>query len=147
MWAGISPAAATAIWRLVEDELESVEVGGRASWLHKNDLAVFRSPPNPEGARLLPPHDAYLAQRDRETLLSDATLRRRVWRAVGSPGAVLAAGRLVGTWRARKVRRRLMVAVEPFAPLGESERDQVLAEAELVARLRGCEAVDVELCR
>lgn len=57
------------------------------------------TPPGPAGVRLLPPYDSYLDQRDRETLLPDKALHRRVWRILGNPGVVLADGHIVRLWR------------------------------------------------
>ncbi len=93
--------------------------------------------------RLLPPGDPLLIDRDRETLFADPARRKRVWSHIGSPGVVLAEGRLAGTWRARKQGKRLAVTVEPLEPLPERIRADVEAEAELVSRHRGTPAATV----
>ncbi len=137
-WAGIAPAAAQWVWRRLAAELVAVDFAGRETWLHRRDLAAFASPPQPTGVRLLPPHDPYLAQRDRETLLPEGALRRQVWRPVGNPGIVLAAGRLAALWRPQKKGRRLLVAVTPFTALPGPTRSEIAAEVALLAPLRGC---------
>jgi Winged helix DNA-binding domain len=143
-WAGIGPADARRSWRLVEPELTEVtlEGGGRA-WLLAADSARLAAPPVAGGVRLLPPADPYLALRDRDTLLPDRTLHRRVWWPVGSPGVVLLDGRVAGTWRPRKQGRRLTLTVEPFERLAPPARDAIQAEAERAAPHRGATTAEV----
>jgi hypothetical protein len=142
-WAGISPAAAGHTWRLIEPELVEVSFDGRRVWLHEQDIEDFGSPPRPEGLRLLPPHDPYLSQIDRETLLPDKALQRRVWKTVGNPGVVLAEGRVVATWRPQKKGKRLKITIEPFVALTEQIRADIESEAELLASFKGNESVEV----
>jgi hypothetical protein len=80
-------------------------------------------------------------------LVLDTTLHRRLWRAQGNPGAVLARGEVVGTWRARKRGQHLTMTVEPFAVLSPAERRDIEAEAQTVAPLRGCAVVEVTVTR
>jgi hypothetical protein len=143
-WAGIGSADARRSWRLVEPELAEVtlEGGGRA-WLLEADGARLASPPAARGVRLLPPSDPYLALRDRDTLLPDRALQRRVWRPIGSPGVVLLDGRMVGTWRPRKQGRRLTLTVEPFERLALPARDAIQTEAERAAPHRGATTAEV----
>ena len=137
-WTGIAPSAARRAWRLVEDRLLQVTWEGGKGWLHEDDLAPFHSPPTAEGVRLLPPHDPYLQQRDRETLMPDRALHRQLWRSVGDPGMVLAVGEVVALWRPRKRGNRLVVTVEPFGPLAKGVREGIATEAERMAPFRGC---------
>jgi hypothetical protein len=85
----------------------------------------------------------YLALRDRDTLLPDRALRRRVWRPIGSPGVVLVDGRVVGIWRPRKQGQRLALTVEPFVRLPRPTRDAIQAEAEHAAPYRGATTAEV----
>lgn len=142
-WAGISPAAAARSWALVEPDLVEVLWGRGRCWLLERDAADFGSPPAAAGVRLLPPHDPYLLQRDRETLLPDRALRARVWKTVGSPGVVLVEERVAGVWRPRKSGRRLAMTVEPFEAMPAHIRSAVAGEASLVAPFRGCTIAEV----
>jgi hypothetical protein len=83
--------------------------------------------------RLLPPGDPYL-QKPNRALLADEALRKRLFRPVASPGAVLRDGRLVGLWRAKTKGRKLEITVEK---LGRLARGALADEAERVAELRG----------
>jgi hypothetical protein len=125
-WAGIAPSHARAL-------LETVELAqvGKA-FLLADDLAAFQSPPVPKGVRLLGPGDPLLTARDKQHLVEDKELRKKVWRPVGSPGVVLGDGVVTGLWRARKQGRKLTVETEWLGePVDVSE------EIERLAALRG----------
>jgi hypothetical protein len=141
-WAGIHAGDTAPWWSLVEDELTPVEFGG-AFWILTEDLDALRSAPMPEGVRLLPPHDPYTQMRDRETIV-DKKYHREVWKGVGEPGAVLAGGKVTGTWRPRKSGRRLTISIKTFGLLPDRDKKSLHGEAEQVAPLRGASTVDVE---
>jgi hypothetical protein len=142
-WVGIATAEARRSWDRMADRLVRVDLDGRRAWAHADDVARLESPPKAAGVRLLPLYDAYLDQRDRATLLPDKALHHRVWKILGNPGAVLADGQIVGTWRLRKQGKRLMVAVEAFDSLSRRVRAEIEAEAALLAPHRGCTSADV----
>ena len=127
-WAGIAPSHAKALMKSVEDEL--VEVG--KAFLLADDLPAFERPPPARGVRLLGPGDPLLVARDRERLIEDKALRKRIWRPVGSLGVVLSDGAPAGTWRARKQGKRLTIETEWFG-----EPVDIGGEAERLAVLRG----------
>jgi hypothetical protein len=140
-WAGIHVGDADPWWTVVEDELTPVELDGTA-WILTEDLDALRSAPTPTGVRLLPPRDPYTQMRDRETIV-DTRYHRDVWRTVGEPGAVLAGGRITGTWRPRKSGRKLTIAIKTFNPLPPRDRESLQDEAEQVAPLRGASSAEV----
>ena len=114
-----------------------VRVDGRRAWLPAADLDALAHAPDPDAVRLLPPSDPLLAGRDREVLVPDEAHRKELYRAIGNPGAVLADGEIVGTWRPRSAGRRLTVAVTAFVPLPTDVRARLDDEAERVAAARG----------
>lgn len=142
-WTQRSPRDAKDALAAIADELVEVAVDGRPAWLLRRDEEVFASPPQPRGARLLPPQDPFLQQRDRATLLSDEAARRQLWRPVRGPGGVLVDGEVVGTWRSRTARSRVEVTVEPFGVLPRQARGALEAEAERLAAARGAAGVEV----
>ncbi|ROS78599.1 DNA glycosylase AlkZ-like family protein [Cellulomonas sp. PhB143] len=99
--------------------------------------------------RLVGPYDPYLQLRDRAVLTQDPARAKDLWRTLGRPGAVLAGGDVVGTWRARSAgsgaRRRLTVAVDPWFPPDRALRGAVAEQAERLAAFRGTGTVDVEV--
>jgi hypothetical protein len=105
--------------------------------------AALDAPP-PEGARLLPNLDPIASARDREVLVPDEALRKRIWRALGGPGMALVDGEVAGLWRPRKKGKRLVVELEPLRTLTTAEREALAREAERLAPFRGAERSDLE---
>jgi hypothetical protein len=137
-WAGCGPAHAKRLFGLIDAELADVRRGGRRAWVLADDLAGLESPPPSAGVRLLGGFDPYVAQPDREALVPDAELRKRLFPAIGRPNVVLDDGRIAGLWRARKRGRSLEVDVEWLG-----REVGIAAELQEVAQLRGCESARV----
>src|SRR6202043_342359 len=96
----------------------------------------FESPRVARGVRLLPPHDMFLFQRDRVSLITEVRLHKVVWRATGNPGVVLVDGRVAGAWRPQKKGRELKLTVTPFGELDGADRLGIEAEAADIAPFR-----------
>ena len=133
-WAGLARSHAQRLWDDVGDDLAEMRVGKRTGWLLRDDLAALESPPDPEGVRLIPAGDPYLQTPNRPLLAPRADLRKRLFRPVASPGAVLSNGRLTGLWRVKVKGRTAEVTVEK---LGRLARGDLEEEARRVAKLRG----------
>jgi len=74
------------------------------------------------------------------TLVPDPDLRKRLFRPVASPGAVLQDGRVAGLWRVRVRGKRSEIEVEPLERI---DRGELEAEAARVAQIRGSDAATV----
>jgi hypothetical protein len=135
-WAGLAPAQGRRLWDEIAGELVEEEWEGGRGFLLEADCRALNSPPRASGTRLIPPRDPFLQQPDRETLVPDAAVRKRLFRAVASPGAVLRDGALAGTWKAKLDRDRLLIEVERLAPLA---RDELERECSVMARARGAD--------
>ena len=133
-WAGIARPHAKRLWERVQAELSEVSVVGRKAWMLTQDLDGLRSPPGAYGVRFIPPGDPYLQKPNRPLLAPEAELRKRLFRPVGSPGAVLKDGRLAGLWRAKAKGNKAEITVEK---LGRVARKDLEEEAQRVADLRG----------
>ncbi len=142
-WAGVAPALAARAWARLEPELVRVDCDGWQAWLHAADFPGFTDPLPPRGVRLLPPHDPYLAARDRATLLPDTRLHSHIWRSVGNPGVVLADGRLIAMWRPQTKGQRLRLTFEPFSALDEGTRSELADEADRMAACRGAASAEL----
>lgn len=142
-WAGISTGQAAHAWQLVDDEQVEVDLKGRRIRLLREDLPRLKSPPQPTGARLLPPHDQLLSMRDRETLVPDKMLQRKIWLRSGNPGVVLIDGKLTALWRPSKRGRQLGIIIHTFFSLSQKFRSLIHTEAETLAPLRGCTEIEV----
>jgi winged helix DNA-binding protein len=144
-WTTRSLADAQDAFGLLGEELVEVDAAGTQAWVLAGDAGALADPPPADGARLLPPQDPYLQQRDRATLLPDKALHPRVWRPVRPPGVVLAGGRPVATWRSRRAGRHLAVTVEPLGRLPAATRAAIQAEADRIASLRDSQAAQLTI--
>ncbi|SDC08702.1 DNA glycosylase AlkZ-like family protein [Actinokineospora iranica] len=117
--------------------LVEVRVDGKPCYLAEEDVPALLGAPPADLVRLLPPHDPLLQLRDRDLLVPDEARRKRVWRMIGNPGALLVGGEVAGTWRTKTAGRALAVTVEPFARLASAARKAVEDEAQRVAVARG----------
>ncbi|HYP47591.1 MAG TPA: crosslink repair DNA glycosylase YcaQ family protein [Thermoleophilaceae bacterium] len=135
-WAGLAKPHAARLWSAIEDDLEELQVGKRRAWALRDDVAVLASPPTASGIRLIPPGDPYLQKPNRSLLAPEETLRKRLFRPVASPGAVLRDGRLAGLWRVKAKGRKAEIAVER---LGQIARSDLGEEAQRIAELRGAQ--------
>ncbi len=142
-WLGVRTGDVDPWWSVLENELAPVEIDGSRAWALAEDLDVLRTPPEPRGVRLLPARDPYTQMRDRDTIV-DKQFHREVWKTVGEPGTVLADGQIVGTWRPSKSGHNLTLTIKPFRPLNTELRNQLRAEAEHVAELRGASTLQVK---
>jgi Winged helix DNA-binding domain len=142
-WGGLAPSHAQALWARA-GELISVDLAGTRAWALAADRRALVDDSRSEGVRLLPNLDPLSAARDRELLVPDPELRKRIWRQLGGPGIVLAAGHPAGLWRPAKKGKRLVVSVEALVKLTGAARDELAAEVERLAPFRGAESAQLE---
>jgi hypothetical protein len=132
-WWGLrsAPRVRAAFQRLGK-ELTEVSIEGRAAWALTATLEQISAPPAPPPARLLPGFDAYTigALPHIESLLP-GPLKARISRTSGwiSP-VLLVAGRMAGVWKHEKRGQRVLVQIEPFAPLDAAMKERIQEEAE-----------------
>ncbi len=127
-WAGIRPPGGRAPFDALAAELVAVETPIGDAWiLAADESAVRRAGGSGDAVRLLPSGDTYTLHQgaDRELLVPGAAQRRLLWTPRVWPGAVLAGGEIVGTWR----RADTLVTIEPWRGLSSSERVAIEDEA------------------
>ena len=129
-WAQTGSGHAKALFEAVSDEL--VETG--RGFVMAEDVARLASPPAAKGVRMLGGYDPWVTMPDRDALVEDTALRRRMFTSIGRPGVVLVDGQLAGLWKGRKKGKRLEVSVEWLG----AEAD-IAEEAAAMAAIRGCE--------
>ena len=138
---GTTPTAFAPAWEAALPALAEVDVevgdATRRAWLPAADLDAALRAPDPDVVRLLPPLDPMLQARDREIHAPDEALRKDLYRIIGNPGALLADGEIVGTWRPRAAGKKLTLEVVPLVPLAPDVRARLDDEAERVAAARG----------
>jgi hypothetical protein len=129
-WAGIGTRHAARAFDELSTELIPVVTPSGEAWLLAGDEPTLREPPTTTAAaRLLPSGDAYtlgITSEDRALLVPDAGQRAELWTPRVWPGAVLVAGKIVGTWR----RAERTFTIQAWQPLTRTAREAVLAEAE-----------------
>lgn len=132
---GTTRGEAMASW---PDGLAQVLVDGRKTWLPAESVDGLRDA-EPSGLiRLLPPSDPLLQGRDRTLLVPDRAHQQQLWRALGSPGALLINDEIAGTWRATRAGAgRIDVEVHPFASLTAAARATIDEQAQRVGAVRG----------
>lgn len=131
---GTSQTALAPMW---PRDLVEIDLDGATTWLPEDALPLLRNPPDAPVLRLLPPMDPYLQSRDRERLVPAEAHRKEIWKMIGHPGAVLADGELVGTWRPKATAKRLDLAIGLFTDLTKAQQAALQREAETVAAVRG----------
>ena len=141
-WAGVAKPHAARLWEGIEGDLSEVTVGRGKRWLLGEDVGDLDSVQQAKGTRLIPPGDPYLQKPNRPLLAPDVGLRKRLFRPVASPGAVLKDGRLAGLWRVKAKGRKAEITVET---LGRIARTDLEEEAQRVAGLRGASEVVLAL--
>ena len=141
-WTGTAKPHAKRLWERIEGDLAEVAVGRDKAWALSEDMRELESPPDAEGVRLIPPGDPYLQKPNRPLLAPAAELRKRLFRPVASPGAVLKDGRLVGLWRVKQKGKQAEVAVEKLGRLARKDLEQ---EAQRVADLRGASGLVLDV--
>jgi hypothetical protein len=124
-------------------DLIEVEVDGVTGWLPASAGRALASPPEAELVRLLSGFDPYLQARDRDLIVPDKVAQKALWPVLGRPGVVFVDGEVAGTWRPKAASKKLTLLIEEFAPLPPAVREQIDAEAERVAAVRGMELAAV----
>jgi Winged helix DNA-binding domain len=134
-WSGLTVADARAGIAMAGSALAHEVIEGQSYWL----AATPQASEPCEEALLLPTYDELLVG----YAAFDAT--RRGGRSVGevSPydGALVISGRVVGSWKRTLQKETVLVAVTPFAPLTDSEREAVHAAARRYGEFAGLQVV------
>jgi hypothetical protein len=141
-WAGIATSHADALWQRA-GELAEVDFDGTKAWVLAEDAPALADPPPARGVRLLGNLDPLGAGRDREVLVPDPAVRKRIWRAIGGPGMILADGEIAGLWRSAKKGNKLTVTVEPLVRPTKAAKAALADEAARLAPFRGTSSAEV----
>jgi hypothetical protein len=143
-WSGLGVAATRAGWALAANRLTEVEVAGQPAWVLDGKTNILAKPTGsrPPVVRLLAGFDAYLLGYHDRTLALEARHSKRVNAGGGMVRPTISIdGRIVGTWRHSKIRRRHELTLEAFSPIPAEAQERLVAEAADVKRfLNGPEA-------
>ena len=139
--AGYLEAPVKDVERRWPQDVVDVRVEGEPRQVLAEDADALGAGPV-HGTRLLGPYDLFLQVRDRALLVGDPARAKRMWPALGRPGAVLVDGDVVGAWRPSKSGARLRVAVELWTPVPRGRIDE---QAERLAAARGLRLSGVDV--
>ncbi|WP_433262645.1 DNA glycosylase AlkZ-like family protein [Actinosynnema sp. CS-041913] len=131
-WLGAGPQD---VW----PELRPVAVEGRRLLAHDD----VRDAPEPPAGLLLFPRDPYLL--GPRWLVAEPEVAKRVWRPVGSPGALVVHGRVAGAWRYTFRGRTVTFHVEGWPKIKGSARTAVKDQADLLAGVWGADVLAADV--
>ncbi|MBA2465225.1 MAG: winged helix DNA-binding domain-containing protein [Nocardioidaceae bacterium] len=115
-WQQVGTTGVGELWDELGDHLVRVQVDGKRFDVPESLVESVQRAEPAEGVALVPPNDPYLRQTDRALLVPDSTRRKKVFKALSGPGALLVDGEIAGTWRYR--RSDSEVSIEAFGKLG-----------------------------
>jgi hypothetical protein len=120
------------------DELVEVQVEGRVTWAHADDIAPLTARRRPSGLHLLPAFDPYvLAPRPREAFVPNA-FTRQVFRPQGRVApVVLIDGRVAAVWSYEVRDTQMRVDVELCTELRPKHRKALTEQTEQLAAFLG----------
>ena len=121
------------------DGVTEVDLDGAKAFMLEDDVDTVASLGQPKGVRLLPAFDLYVVTAPRnDPLVLDPAMKDRVYRksAWFSP-VLLVNGRMEGVWKHEKKGKRVIVTVDPFAPVKPAVKKAAGAEAERLAAFLG----------
>ena len=97
-WLDTTKRAATQLVEELEPELQKVSADTPLRFITADTADLFADPPEPRPLLLLPPDDLVV---NRRTTRPDVepVVAGRLWPKAPPPGAVIASGEVVGTWR------------------------------------------------
>jgi hypothetical protein len=135
-WAMLTLSHAKRLWARAGELAEAGD-----GWVLAEDAQL--DAPAPSGVRLLPNLDPLASARDREVLIPDEAVRKRIWTSLGGPGMALVDGEVAALWRPAKKGKKLVVNVEPLGDALRGRDDELAAEAERLAPFRGAQTAEI----
>lgn len=136
-WQEAGTAGVKELWDELADQLVRVHIDGKRFGVPDSLVdSVLKAEPA-HGVALVPPNDPYLRQSDRALLVPDSTRRKKVFKALSGPGALLVDGEIAGTWRYR--RSDAKVSIETFIKLRPDNRNAAAQAASSLATSTGDE--------
>lgn len=116
-------------------DLRPVRVDGKRLLAPEDYPDPARRPPDPPAGLLLFPRDPYLL--GPRHLVADPDVAARVWRPVGSPGALVLHGRVAGAWRHEFRGRTVKFQVTGWSTVKGAARRAVKDQADVLAGVWG----------
>lgn len=136
-WCGCDQKQGRRLWQTAQAEMLEVSHDAGTGWILKQDASeLCGSELKGNRLRLLGPHDPYLDVPDRALILPQKKAQSRIWKLVGSPGAVVVNGRIRGQWNARLQGRKMTFKAQLWTELSDELQAQLHEEAQRLAAFR-----------
>jgi hypothetical protein len=118
-WSGLPLKQAREAWKLISSQLEEVEIAGQATWMLGSRISwLSESYILDREVHLLPRFDTFLLGYANRSLIVSPENAKKVNAGGGLISAVLlVGGQVKGSWKLKRVKRVLVLEVEPFEPL------------------------------
>ncbi|HYX51466.1 MAG TPA: winged helix DNA-binding domain-containing protein, partial [Ktedonobacteraceae bacterium] len=145
-WSGLPLSKIRGAWQRLGGELLEVETTISTAWMLNTQVARLEelSTSTPI-VRLLPRYDIYLLGYQKRELAQPARYAKRINAGGGIVHpTVLVDGRVVGTWKSKRVKNQVVVTVEPFEQVAPEVYERIEAEVEDIGRFLG-EEVRLEM--
>jgi hypothetical protein len=141
-WSGLPMSEVRTAWKSFANDLIDVEVAGRPAWMLKEHLAwLDEFPASAPVVRLLPGFDTYLLGYRSRKLVVSPQYARRINAGGGMVHPTLIVdGRAIGTWKLRRQKSSVDVALVPFEELASEIQHGLEAEVQDIARFLGMPA-------
>src|SRR5579863_1137402 len=135
-WSGLPLSKIRTAWQHIMDQLLEVEIASSPAWMLKENAARLDEPPSDSPiVRLLPRFDIYLLGYQNRDLSVPPQYAKRINAGGGMlHPAVLVDGYTVGTWRSKREKNHLNIAIEPFDSLTPEPLPGIEAEVKDIAR-------------
>ena len=138
-WWAVSPAAGGRLISGLGDEVTLVDLEGAEYWALTNTVSALTEASPTKSVRLLPGFDPYIIGSTKHaTKLMAGDFKARVHRPQGWVSPVLLVdGRIDGVWRHDNKGKRMLLDIEPFAPVPKWVARGAEQEAESLAAFLG----------
>jgi hypothetical protein len=141
-WWGVSTPEMRSRLKLLDGELQSVEIEGYRAFALSDSVAAMKDASSRGSARLLPGFDAYTVLVGRQIdRLMPGPYKSRIYRKSAwiTPALVLD-GRFIGIWSHEVRKKVLQVSVEPWVSLSGKVKRGIKKEAERIGEFLGYES-------
>ena len=140
-WSGLPLSKTRAAWKRIQGEFLEVETTGSPVWMLKTQASrLDELPPLTPIVCLLPRFDIYLLGYQKRDLAVPSQYAKRINAGGGIVHpTMLVNGRIVGTWKSKRVKNHFVVMVEPFERLALEIDVGLQVEVEDMARFLGVE--------
>ena len=131
-WSGLKMKAVNLIWQRNSTKLAEVGLNARTLWILQEDLnPLLSTKDKSRSLRLLPHFDIFLLGHKEKTHIVDVAHYKQVFKkAAWIAPVILENGQAIGTWKQKRSEKNVIVTLEPFKSLTNSQVSDIEDEAQ-----------------